>query len=114
MQLFTDGLTIWPTVPCLSLSTWAVVLAEPGKLEGTRVVNGVVLGDSQTNNRAELLAVLAAVLSGTGGCIYSDSLRFQGFVGCKRTVGRPFYGANMPILMYSSKHASLKDLRSAL
>ena len=73
VQLFTDGSTIWPTVPCLSLSTWAVVLAEPGKLEGTRVVNGVVPGDSQTNNRAELLAVLAAVLSGTGGCIYSDS-----------------------------------------
>ena len=60
-------------MPCLSLSTWAVVLAEPGKLGGTRVVHGVVPAESQTNNTAELLAVLAAALSGTGGCICSDS-----------------------------------------
>ena len=59
---------------------WAVVLAEPGKLGGTRIVNGVVPRESQTNNRAELLAVLAAALSGTGGCICSDSdVKVSGF-----------------------------------
>ena len=68
MHLFTDGSTICPEHPCLSLSAWGVVLAEPQKLDGARVVNGNVVGEQQTNNRAELLAGLAAVLSSTGCC----------------------------------------------
>ena len=50
-----------------------MVIAEPCKLDGARVVSGVVPGEQQANNRAELLAVLAAILSGTGGSVYSDS-----------------------------------------
>ena len=49
------------------------MIAEPCKLDGAKVVSGVVPGEQQTNNRAELLAVLAAILSGTGGSVYSDS-----------------------------------------
>ena len=55
------------------LSAWAVVFAEPGKLDGTRVLHDFVPGDHHSNNRAELYAVLAEVLLGDGGVIYSDS-----------------------------------------
>ena len=49
------------------------MLALPGELGVSRVASGVVPAELQTNSRAKLLAVLAAVLSGTGGSIYSDS-----------------------------------------
>ena len=73
VHLFTDGSTLHPTDPVLSLSAWAVVLAEPGVLSRAKVLHDYVPGEHHTNNRAEIFAVLAAVLLGDGGVIYSDS-----------------------------------------
>ena len=90
VHLFTDGSTVCPETPCLSLSSWGVVLALPGVLGGTGVVSGVVPGEQQTNNRAELLAVIAAVLSGTGVIfILIRKSQWQGFANCSRG-GGPF------------------------
>ena len=72
-HFFTDGSTLHPADPIISLSAWAAVFAEPGKLDGTRVLHDFVPGDHHSNNRAELYAVLAAVLLGDGGVIFSDS-----------------------------------------
>ena len=52
VHFFTDGSTTCPKNPCLSLSAWGVVIAEPRKLDGARVVSGAVPGEQQTNNRA--------------------------------------------------------------
>ena len=73
VHLFTDGSTQQPKNSILSLSAWAVVLAEPGKLNGACVLRDFVPGQHHTNNRAELYGVLAAVLLGDGGTVYSDS-----------------------------------------
>ena len=49
------------------------MLAEPGALNETKVMHDYVPGALHTNNRAEIFAVLAPVLLGDGGVIYSDS-----------------------------------------
>ena len=60
VHLFTDGLTLLPTVPELSVSAWAIVLAEVGSFEKTLVHAAVLPGLGQENHRAELFAVVEA------------------------------------------------------
>ena len=80
VHFFTDGSTIHPAEPTLTLSAWGVVAAVPDALDGVKLLNGLLPGGIQSNNRAELLAVIVAVQLGTGGSIYSDSdITVQGF-----------------------------------
>ena len=73
LHLFTDGSTMFGTSSYLAFSSWSLMLAEPGSDEVTIVASGCLPGLIQTNNRAELYAVLQALLVGASGCIYSDS-----------------------------------------
>ena len=87
VHLFTDGSTSLPKEPLLSLSAWAIVLAETGvdTLEATRVWGQTLRGPVQTNNRAELQAVLAALESAVSGHIYTDSLlTYQGLLSIQQ------------------------------
>ena len=74
VHLFTDGSTMYGKEMTLAISSWAVSLAELGSIESTCVVAAPLPGPVQTNNRAELYAVLQAVLSAPSGFLYSDSL----------------------------------------
>ena len=73
VHLFTDGSTQHPNDPAVSLSAWSVVLAEQGSVDKTLVHADVLPGVIQSNNRAELFAVVQATLTAPGGHIYSDS-----------------------------------------
>ena len=80
VSLFTDGTADHPTLPQISCASWAVILAEPAQLDYTKVWGHRLHGTCQTNNRAELTAVIAAVMSADGGRIFTDSLMvFAGF-----------------------------------
>ena len=73
VSLFTDGTADFPTMSEVSCASWAVTLAEPGVLDHTRVWGHRLHGCYQSNNRAELMAVIAAVMSADGGNIFTDS-----------------------------------------
>ena len=57
LHLFTDGSAIMPGTPDTAMATWAVVSATEEKL----VASSPLSGPNQTNDRAELEAVLHAV-----------------------------------------------------
>ena len=73
VHLFTDGSTFYNTITHLAVSSWSVVLAETGSLERTVVESSHLRGLRQTNDRAELQAVLYACQCAPGGTVYSDS-----------------------------------------
>ena len=80
VHLCTDRSTMHGSFSKLALSSWSLVLAEEGLCERTVVSSGLLPGVVQNIARAELYAVLQAVLSAPSGFIYSDSLgTVQGF-----------------------------------
>ena len=80
VHLFTDGSTSFPELPLASLASWASIEAKPECLEYWKVFGARLRGPIQSNNRAELTAVTAAIMSGGSGVIYTDSLLvFRGF-----------------------------------
>ena len=62
LHLFTDGACLLPAVPQLRLAAWAVCSAVPLNAEPVIVAGGPLAGLVQTAFRAELSAVLAAIL----------------------------------------------------
>ena len=62
---------------CRASASWAVKLADPDGMDSTRVSGHTLEGSHQSNNRAELIAVIAVIVevcSAHDGCIYSDGL----------------------------------------
>ena len=70
---FTDGSTDWGNHSPLTLSSWSVVRAYWGSSFSQCVAKGPLPGPCQSNNRAELYAVVQAVRGGQRGSIYTDS-----------------------------------------
>ena len=62
VELFVDGTAANPQEPKLRYAAWAVTVAQLGSLNNQVVLGGHVQGLSQTPFRAELSAVLAALL----------------------------------------------------
>ena len=71
-HLFTDGACTQHTYKCLSYAAWGVLSATDGDL----VAIGHLSGITQSIDRAELTAILAALRWSTSAdiCIWSDSL----------------------------------------
>ena len=71
VHLFTDGSTTCSDTA--ARSAWSVVLGDPATVECAMVNTGVVPG-KQSNYRAEICAVLAAIQCADEGHIYVDNL----------------------------------------
>ena len=71
IHIFTDGTTSSPcSIPC---SAWAVVLADPTKLDVTCIASGVLPG-RQSNYKAELYAVYVAVQHAVQADVFVDNI----------------------------------------
>ena len=88
VHLFTDGSCLLPRVPQLRLAAWAVCVGVDPQQEPIVIAGGQLAGFLQTAFRAELAAVLAAILvaarKSTPCWVYSDCQgvvdRVQGFL----------------------------------
>ena len=85
VHLFTDGTLDLPKFPTVALASWSVVLATPNVLRKRKVWAQHLHGDGHSINRAELMAILACVMSAPGGDIYTDSaVTYLGYKAVQR------------------------------
>ena len=79
-HFFTNGSTSAGAMPGLALAAWSVCLADPHSNDVACAACGTLPGGFQSNNRAELFAVVLASTAAPCGHIYTDSsYAVQGF-----------------------------------
>ena len=72
-NFFTGGSTSAGAMPGLALAAWSVCLADPHSNDVTCAACGTLPGGFQSNNKAELFAVVLASTAAPCGHIYTDS-----------------------------------------
>ena len=111
VHLFTDGSTSFGDSSRTAVASWSVMLADPASTEPLLISSGPLPGVIQSNNRAELFAILQAVKSAKSGKIYSDSLvSVQGFRRLQRSGWQEsFWSKAASYDLWFQLYISLKD-----